>query len=58
MGFWTDFVAFNANAFYSITYFLWNNAVILLGFLGIGYCFFAEEVHTHEADIRDDRPII
>lgn len=58
MGFWADFVAFNANAFYTITYFLWSNALVILGMAGIVYCFLADEIHEHETDVRNDRTIL
>ena len=57
MGFFQDFWAFNVNAFYTITYFLLENILIIFGLLGLAYSFVAEEIINHASDVRDERQI-
>ena len=58
MGFLQDFWAFNVNAFYTITYFLFQNIFIILGLVCLAYSFVAEEVINHASDVRDESQIM
>lgn len=56
--FFSNFIAFNVNAFYEILYFLINNIFILLSVVGMVGCFIFEEHERHKKDIIDERNII
>lgn len=56
--FFSNFWAFNVNAFYEVLYFVINNIFVLIAIVGIVGCFIWEEIDNHSTDIVDERNII
>lgn len=56
--FFSNFIAFNVNAFYEILYFIIHNFFALIAIVGIAGCFIFEEREHHSTDIIDERNII
>jgi len=56
--FFREFIIFNQNAFYEVTYFLWNHLWVIAGLISIGYVFIAEQMLKNRDEVKDERKII